>query len=56
MIGAVAPERIAREDALIALRSLMQAGARARPAAAALAKLTGLAANDLYRELTRAEQ
>ena len=41
-----------REEALEALRALVQAGARARPAAAALAKLAGLNANDLYRGLT----
>jgi 16S rRNA (cytidine1402-2'-O)-methyltransferase len=45
-----------REDALAALRSLTEAGARARPAAAAVAKLTGLRANELYRELTRSGQ
>jgi 16S rRNA (cytidine1402-2'-O)-methyltransferase len=56
VIGAAAPDALARGDALAALRSLTEAGARARPAATAVAKLTGLAANDLYRELTRSEQ
>jgi 16S rRNA (cytidine1402-2'-O)-methyltransferase len=46
---------IALRDALAALRELVEAGARARPAASALAKLTGLGANELYRELTRPE-
>jgi 16S rRNA (cytidine1402-2'-O)-methyltransferase len=41
-----------REEALEALRALVQAGARARPAAGARAKLAGLNANDLYRGLT----
>ncbi len=40
-----------REDALAALRELIAAGARVRPAAAAVAKLTGMRANDLYRGL-----
>ncbi|HXD54285.1 MAG TPA: 16S rRNA (cytidine(1402)-2'-O)-methyltransferase [Solirubrobacteraceae bacterium] len=41
-----------RGPALEALRELVAAGARPRPAAAAVAKLSGLAANELYRELT----
>ena len=40
-----------REDALDALRELVDAGARARPAAKVVAKLTGASANELYREL-----
>jgi hypothetical protein len=39
-----------------ALRALVQAGARPRPAAAAIATLTGVAANELYRRLTETEQ
>jgi 16S rRNA (cytidine1402-2'-O)-methyltransferase len=39
--------------ALAALQTLLQAGARARPAATALAKLTGLSANEIYREHMR---
>jgi 16S rRNA (cytidine1402-2'-O)-methyltransferase len=50
--GAAAPERLAREEALEALRQLVAAGAKARPAAAAVASLTGVAANELYRALT----
>jgi hypothetical protein len=33
------------------LRELLDAGARARPAAAAVSRLTGVRANELYREL-----
>jgi 16S rRNA (cytidine1402-2'-O)-methyltransferase len=44
-------EEARREDALAALRELTAAGARVRPAAAAVAKLTGMRANELYREL-----
>ncbi len=40
-----------REQALETLRELVAAGARARPAATALARLTGLKANELYRGL-----
>jgi 16S rRNA (cytidine1402-2'-O)-methyltransferase len=42
-----------RERALESLRALIDAGARARPAAAAVARLTGVPANELYRALTR---
>ena len=56
VIGAAAPESLAREEALAVVRSLTAAGARPRAAATAVAKLTGLAANELYRELTRAGQ
>jgi 16S rRNA (cytidine1402-2'-O)-methyltransferase len=41
-----------RADALAALRELVDAGARPRPAAKAVAKLTGVSANELYRQLT----
>lgn len=51
VLGAAPPGRAQREQALEALRDLVQAGARARPAAAAVAKLTGVRANELYREL-----
>jgi 16S rRNA (cytidine1402-2'-O)-methyltransferase len=40
------------EDAVGALRELVDAGARARPAAKVVAKLTGTSANELYRRLT----
>jgi 16S rRNA (cytidine1402-2'-O)-methyltransferase len=39
------------EDAVRALRELVDAGARARPAAKVVAKLTGASANELYRQL-----
>lgn len=45
-----------REEALGALRELVAAGAKPRPAAAVVAKLTGIATNELYRELARGEQ
>jgi 16S rRNA (cytidine1402-2'-O)-methyltransferase len=56
VIGAADAQRVSLRDALAALRDLIDAGAKARPAAAAVAKLTGLRANELYREITRAEQ
>jgi 16S rRNA (cytidine1402-2'-O)-methyltransferase len=40
-----------REQALATLRELVEAGARPRAAATALARLTGLGANELYRGL-----
>jgi 16S rRNA (cytidine1402-2'-O)-methyltransferase len=40
------------EEALTALRALVDVGAKPRPAAGAIAKLTGLSANELYRGLT----
>jgi 16S rRNA (cytidine1402-2'-O)-methyltransferase len=43
-------------EALAALREVVAAGAKARPAAAAVARLTGVAANELYRELMRTGQ
>ncbi len=52
VVGAAAPGSADREQALTALRTLVNAGARARPAAGVLAKLTGVAANDLYKALT----
>jgi 16S rRNA (cytidine1402-2'-O)-methyltransferase len=55
VIGAAESGVGSREEALAALRGLVAAGARARPAAGVLAKLTGLSANELYRELTGGE-
>jgi 16S rRNA (cytidine1402-2'-O)-methyltransferase len=43
-----------QERALAALVALVEAGARPRPAAKALAELTGVPANRLYRALTAA--
>ncbi len=50
--GASSDDPMGRADALVALRALVDAGARPRPAAKVVAKLTGLAANELYRQLT----
>jgi 16S rRNA (cytidine1402-2'-O)-methyltransferase len=51
VLGPTPPGLAGREEALGALRDLVGAGARARPAAAAVARLTGMRANELYREL-----
>ncbi len=56
VVGAAAAERALLRDALVALGDLIDAGARARPAAAVVAKLTGLRANELYRETMRVDQ
>jgi 16S rRNA (cytidine1402-2'-O)-methyltransferase len=56
VIGAREAVSVEREPALRALRDLVAAGARPRPAASAVAKLTGVAANELYRELTRTSE
>lgn len=52
VVGASPPGLAALEDAVAALRALVEAGARARPAAKAIAGLTGVGANELYRALT----
>jgi len=51
--GAGAPEL--GERALAALRAVVEAGARPRPAAKAIAELTGVPANRLYRALTESQ-
>jgi 16S rRNA (cytidine1402-2'-O)-methyltransferase len=56
VLGAAAAARAELSDALQALREIVAAGAKARPAAGAVARLTGVAANELYRELMRAGQ
>jgi 16S rRNA (cytidine1402-2'-O)-methyltransferase len=53
VVGAAPAESARRDQAIGALRELVAAGARARPAAAAVAKLTGVRANELYAELQR---
>jgi len=54
LVVAGAPRRSGELTAtLAALQTLLQAGARARPAATALAKLTGISANEIYREHMR---
>jgi 16S rRNA (cytidine1402-2'-O)-methyltransferase len=56
VIGAAPEGQAQREQALAALEQLVEAGARARPAASAVARLTGVGANELYRELTGSGQ
>jgi 16S rRNA (cytidine1402-2'-O)-methyltransferase len=56
VIGAAPAAEAQLPDALAALQEIVAAGARPRPAAGAVARLTGVAANELYRELMRAEQ
>jgi 16S rRNA (cytidine1402-2'-O)-methyltransferase len=51
VVGAAAAGAAGREQALTALRELIDAGARPRAAAAVVATLTGLGANELYRAL-----
>ena len=53
VVGAAEVARAPLADALAAVRELIDAGAKPRPAAAAVAKLTGLRANELYREITK---
>jgi 16S rRNA (cytidine1402-2'-O)-methyltransferase len=52
VIGAAPAGEASRAEALVALRELIDAGARARPAAGVVARITGVAANELYRALT----
>jgi len=52
VVGAAAAGSADREQALTALRALVDAGARGRPAASVVSKLTGIGANELYRALT----
>lgn len=52
VVGAPSVAGADLEEALATLRALVDAGAKPRPAATAVAKLTGLSANELYRALT----
>jgi 16S rRNA (cytidine1402-2'-O)-methyltransferase len=52
VVGGAAPGVADREQALVELRALVEAGARARPAAGVVARLAGVSANELYRALT----
>jgi 16S rRNA (cytidine1402-2'-O)-methyltransferase len=52
VVGAAPARRGDIEQGVAELRALVRAGARARPAAGVVARLTGLAANELYRALT----
>lgn len=56
VLGPAPAGRRGREQAAEALAELVAAGARPRPAASVVARLTGTRANELYRELTRGEQ
>jgi 16S rRNA (cytidine1402-2'-O)-methyltransferase len=49
--GSASNDPAGRADALVALHALVEAGARPRPAAKVVSKLTGVAANELYRQL-----
>jgi 16S rRNA (cytidine1402-2'-O)-methyltransferase len=49
--GPAAPGGVSLQEGDRALRELIDAGARARPAAGVVARLTGLGANELYRGL-----
>jgi 16S rRNA (cytidine1402-2'-O)-methyltransferase len=51
VIGAAPPRAFEDDVAVDALRALVAAGAKARPAAAVVARLTGVAANRLYKAL-----
>jgi 16S rRNA (cytidine1402-2'-O)-methyltransferase len=54
VLGAAVHERAVNAEATRALAELIDAGARPRAAAAAVAKLTGVPANELYRASTLA--
>jgi 16S rRNA (cytidine1402-2'-O)-methyltransferase len=56
VVGAASRWRPGREQAVAAVRELVAAGARPRQAARSVATLTGVGANELYRELTSGEQ
>jgi 16S rRNA (cytidine1402-2'-O)-methyltransferase len=51
VVGAAGAGAVDEERAVAALEALVGAGARARPAAAVVASLTGVAANRLYRKV-----
>jgi 16S rRNA (cytidine1402-2'-O)-methyltransferase len=53
VVGAAPPGHGRAEEALAAVRTLVEAGARPRTAASVVASLTGTGANELYRGLTR---
>jgi 16S rRNA (cytidine1402-2'-O)-methyltransferase len=52
VVGAATPGEGRRSEALSAARELVDAGVRVRTAATVVGKLTGVGANELYRELT----
>jgi 16S rRNA (cytidine1402-2'-O)-methyltransferase len=51
VVGAAAEAALAEAEAVDALRRLVEAGAKARPAAGVVSSLTGVPANALYRAL-----
>jgi 16S rRNA (cytidine1402-2'-O)-methyltransferase len=51
VVGGASGEAVDSARAVEALRALIEAGARARPAAAVVAAMTGMSANALYREV-----
>jgi 16S rRNA (cytidine1402-2'-O)-methyltransferase len=53
VVGAGEPGQGARAEALAAVAELVEAGVRARTAAGVVGRLTGVGANELYRELMR---
>jgi 16S rRNA (cytidine1402-2'-O)-methyltransferase len=56
VLGGARSKLLASAAAVTALAEVVAAGARARPAAAAIAKLSGASANGLYRELAGAKR
>jgi 16S rRNA (cytidine1402-2'-O)-methyltransferase len=52
VVGAAPADAGRREEAIEALRKLVDAGARPRAAASVVAALTGVGANELYREVS----
>jgi 16S rRNA (cytidine1402-2'-O)-methyltransferase len=56
VVGAAARGGGTRPEVLSAVRELVDAGVRVRTAAAVVGKVTGVGANELYRELTREGQ
>ena len=56
VVGAAPPGLGRGEEAIAAVRTLVDAGARPRAAASVVASLTGTGANELYRALTRDKQ
>ncbi len=56
VVGAAGPRETEEAVALEAVRELVEAGARKRPAATVVARLTGVSANRLYRGLTAGDR
>lgn len=56
VVGGAAAGAVDSARAVAALRALVDAGARARPAAAVVSELTGMRANDLYREIAASSE